>query len=92
MKKENEVEMYALHLLQKNDLKKVMSDKTKKVLKKYDLAVTPSPNPQMFLTTILFHSPEERKKCGTELEELGIAIAYEVAPAYVDRKYVGDVQ
>lgn len=88
MKKENEVEMYVLHILQNNSIHKVMSKEVALIIKKYDAAATPTPNPNAFIATLLFSTPEERNKCGRELEQAGIGVAYDTSVAYVDKKYL----
>lgn len=88
MKKENEVEMFILHILQNNPLHRVMSKEVANIIKKYNAAFTPISNPQVFMATLLFYDPEDRKNCGRELEQAGISVAYDVQVAYVDKKYL----
>ena len=82
------VKCYALHILQDNDLSKIMNQDTVKILKKYRSCQTPSPNIIAFLMTILFLTPVERNNCYKDLTKIGIKCAIETSVAIVDAQYL----
>lgn len=86
----NEIQVYALHLLQDNKLEDVMTYKCQTILKKNNiLGITPPLNVNMDLQILLFATPEDRNNCYKELEEMGIKTAVEIMATYVDKKYIG---
>lgn len=86
----NEIQVYALHLLQDNKLEDVMTYKCETILKKNNiLGITPPLNVDMDLQILLFRTPEDRNNCYKELEEMGIKTAVEIMATYVDKKYIG---
>ena len=87
MKKENEVEMYVLHITQNNDMKKLMNKEMADYLKREKIAITPPPSPK-FLITLLFSTVEQRKECADHLKNEGIEVAFDLNVAYVDKKYL----
>lgn len=86
--KPNEIQVYALHLLQDNKLEDCMTEKAKRIFEKNNLlGVTPG-NPMVDLQILLFYTPEDRNQCYKDLEEMGIKTAVEVVATYIDKKYL----
>lgn len=85
----NEIQVYALHLLQDNKIEDVMTYKCNEILKKNNLLGVNSGNPSMDLQIFLFKTPEDRNNCYKDLEEMGIKTAIELTATYVDKKYLG---
>ena len=89
----NEIQVYALHLLQDNKLEDVMTYKCQTILNKnHILGITPPQNPMMDIQILLFKTPEDRNNCYKDLEEMGIKTAVELLAVYVDKKYLGEEQ
>lgn len=83
-----EIKCYALHILQDNDLSKIMNEDTAKIIKKYRSCQTPPPNIMAFMITILFLTPVERNNCYKELTRIGIKCAIEASVAIIDAQYL----
>ena len=82
--KQNEISCYALHLLtSENSIEKMMSQEVLDAIKE-SVGVHPTPNSIM----VLFTDEIDMKECGEKLKAKGLKIAYEVAPVYIDKKYI----
>ena len=85
----NEIQVYALHLLQDNKLEDCMTYKFKTIMEKNNLlGITPPQNVMMDIQILLFKTPEDRNNCYKDLEEMGIKTAVEILTTYVDKKYL----
>ena len=85
----NEIQVYALHLLQENKLEDCMTYKFKTIIEKNNILGITAGDPMVDLQILLFRTPEDRNNCYKELEEMGIKTAIEVVATYVDKKYIG---
>ena len=88
--RENEIQVYALHLLQENNINDVMTYKFQSIMEKNNLlGITPPQNAMADINILLFATPEDRNNCYKDLEEMGIKTAIEILATYVDKKYIG---
>lgn len=86
--KPNEIQVYALHLLQDNKLEDCMTEKAKRIFEKNNLLGITAGDPMVDLQILLFYTPEDRNQCYKDLEEMGIKTAIEIMTCYVDKKYL----
>ena len=81
--KKDEIRCYALHLLSENPIEKMMNQEVADIIKE-SVGIHPMPNSVM----VLFTDEIDMRECGEKLKAKGLKIAYEVAPVYIDKKYI----
>lgn len=79
-----EIKVYGLHLIPENDIKRLMTEEVKNIIKKYSLGITPC---EWNYGILLFDNVDDRNTCAKELEKFGIKVAYEVCVGYIDARY-----